>query len=425
MSKIVCDFCGTSYPETATQCPICGCVRPGSIGAVNASADGNVPNGNYNYVKGGRFSKSNVKKRNQGKVYAPEDSIEHIRQGNGSNKGLIVAIVLLFVAVLAVGVYIAVRLFSDGSAPSSVQTPGGAVFTVSTQGQAGTDATEDDQTSTESQPTVIRCEEVSVTRKPPEFEKENAAFLLNIETYPENTTEKIEFSTADDKVATVSDDGLITAVGFGETEITVKCGSVETVITVKCTFGEAPPTEPTEPTEPELTFELSTYTGELDIQFSRKNESCNIYSGTVPVDQIVWSSDNEEVATFVNGVVTATGAGMTKIRAKYGNQEIECIVRCLSSVGTYEPPVVEEPEQEQEQEPDYSISETDVSIVVGETFLLTLRDKDKNLVTVTWQPENAGICTVAGNNIKGIAQGTTVVYTVYNGIKYACIVRVR
>ena len=26
MSKIICDICGTSYPETATQCPICGCV---------------------------------------------------------------------------------------------------------------------------------------------------------------------------------------------------------------------------------------------------------------------------------------------------------------------------------------------------------------------------------------------------------------
>ena len=27
MSKIICDVCGTRYPETAEQCPICGHIR--------------------------------------------------------------------------------------------------------------------------------------------------------------------------------------------------------------------------------------------------------------------------------------------------------------------------------------------------------------------------------------------------------------
>ncbi len=27
MSKIICDICGTTYPDTADQCPICGCAR--------------------------------------------------------------------------------------------------------------------------------------------------------------------------------------------------------------------------------------------------------------------------------------------------------------------------------------------------------------------------------------------------------------
>ena len=27
MSKIICDVCGTSYPDTADCCPICGCPR--------------------------------------------------------------------------------------------------------------------------------------------------------------------------------------------------------------------------------------------------------------------------------------------------------------------------------------------------------------------------------------------------------------
>ena len=27
MSKVICEICGTAYPETAEECPICGCTR--------------------------------------------------------------------------------------------------------------------------------------------------------------------------------------------------------------------------------------------------------------------------------------------------------------------------------------------------------------------------------------------------------------
>ena len=27
MNKVICDICGTSYPDTATNCPICGFER--------------------------------------------------------------------------------------------------------------------------------------------------------------------------------------------------------------------------------------------------------------------------------------------------------------------------------------------------------------------------------------------------------------
>ena len=60
MSKIICEICGTSYPETSTQCPICGCVKPMDKSVV---IDKEIQAGStYTYVKGGRFSKRNVKK---------------------------------------------------------------------------------------------------------------------------------------------------------------------------------------------------------------------------------------------------------------------------------------------------------------------------------------------------------------------------
>ena len=64
MNKVICDVCGTDYPETASQCPVCGCVRRGGsqTSAGNATANSESAAG-YTYVKGGRFSKSNVRKR--------------------------------------------------------------------------------------------------------------------------------------------------------------------------------------------------------------------------------------------------------------------------------------------------------------------------------------------------------------------------
>ena len=60
MNKIICNVCGTSYPENATQCPICGYVQTAETALTNDNTTST-----YTYVKGGRFSKANVKKRNQ------------------------------------------------------------------------------------------------------------------------------------------------------------------------------------------------------------------------------------------------------------------------------------------------------------------------------------------------------------------------
>ena len=68
MSKVICDVCGTAYPETADQCPICGCAKPENArAAASDSTAENISGSTYTYVKGGRFSKANVRKRNKAK----------------------------------------------------------------------------------------------------------------------------------------------------------------------------------------------------------------------------------------------------------------------------------------------------------------------------------------------------------------------
>ena len=422
MSKIICDVCGTSYPETATQCPICGCARPGNIGALNDPAGGQQSSGEYQFVKGGRFSKANVKKRNQGKVYAPQSNDDDYRDGGSSNKGLIIAIILLLVAIIAVGAFITFKLISSDDNTTVPQSTGNGVSVVPTESTG---------TGGDTKPADIACEEINVNITNKTFSNEGDRILLNVEKTPKDTTDPVTFETTDDNVATVSDSGLITAVGYGEAVITVSCGDARATVNVVCTFNKpediTDPTEPSVPVDPELTFEFETYTGELDIQFSYKGESVNIYSGTVPVDQIQWSSEDEEVATFKDGVVTATGknkpgTSYIKIYAKYGDKEMECIVRCLDSVGEYTPPVVETPPPE--EEPDYVISATELTLVVGQRETLELRDKNGELITVIWTVNVTGVCTVSGNQIYAAGEGNAQISTEHDGIPFFCNVTV-
>ena len=45
-------------------------------------------------------------------------------------------------------------------------------------------------------------------------------------------------------------------------------------------------------------------------------------------EEVTWFTNNPNVALIRNGVVTALGPGTTKVFAKYGDQQVECIVRC-------------------------------------------------------------------------------------------------
>ena len=107
MNKVVCNLCGTSYPENATQCPICGYARTAESASDEASSA--TP---YTYVKGGRFSKANVKKRNQaanttGENIATVDA--DIAPKKKSGRGLTVTVIILLLAIIAVLAYIALR----------------------------------------------------------------------------------------------------------------------------------------------------------------------------------------------------------------------------------------------------------------------------------------------------------------------------
>lgn len=332
MSKIICDVCGTTYPETASQCPICGYVRPADTKSVASDAGQTKSKsaGTYTYVKGGRFSKTNVRKRNQtAPAYKPstaqraEDKRSDKKQEKKSDKGLVILVILLLLAIIAVTVYIAWRYFlPEGIGP--LTHPDGT-----TQGTGNSEQTEQTPALT------IPCTSLTVTPADYELNAVGEGLLLSVKVEPADTTDAVWFESSDPSVVTVSANGNVVAEGPGEASILVTCGDIVQRCYITCNIETEPPTEaPTEPsgepTEPttatEPVEELKLNRSDFTLAFV--GDQWNVYSGSIDRSKITWWSDNEAVATIKNGVVVAVNAGTTTVYAEYNGVKVSCIVRC-------------------------------------------------------------------------------------------------
>lgn len=395
MNKIICEFCGTSYPDTATQCPICGCVRPADDNAFIGGYEESTEEHAYHYVKGGRFSAKNVRRRN-----APMSSTSRTSEPNSpvenepSNKGLVITIFVLLLAIAAVIVYIALTFF-------------GPDFTVSDlreevrPSNSTTEVTED-----------LSCKGIQLLSYELVLEEVGAQIQLDPILTPANTNDLCTYFTDNDAVATVNADGLVTAISSGEATITIQCGNISN----QCKIIVSEPVEP---------FMLTT----TEVTFNHVGDSYLLYDGSVDLDQIIWASDDDSIAAVQNGNVIAVGPGTTTIYASYNAEMASCVVRCEFEEET-QPPTEEPTEPIVDNGPyqlknAFGFSNSDVTIRIGESFTLILIDKDGNKVEgVTWSVVDGNSCTVKDGVVTGSASGKATVVATYNGKEYTCLVRV-
>ena len=110
MNKIICDVCGTRYPESAEQCPICGRAATGEKMTETSEVEGTYGR-EYSGTKGGHFSKANVKKRTAGAPIIevpkepvkpePEDDEEEVYEVPEKKKSGCLINFLLIIVILA------------------------------------------------------------------------------------------------------------------------------------------------------------------------------------------------------------------------------------------------------------------------------------------------------------------------------------
>ena len=410
MNRIICDICGSEYPETEERCPVCNYPRQGTEKLVAAESE--IVQAK---VKGGRFSSKNVKKR--------QKAMRRAAMGKGSdpNKPLVIVIILLLVAILLVSAYIGMRfLHGRGGLPALRPSQ----TTASTAAPTGT-----------TQAPVIPCQGLVMETNVLDLEALGAQKQLTVTAVPGDTTDVLTFVSADPAVVQVDENGLITAVGPGQTTVTITCGDVEKVCTVVCWF-QPETTAPVETTAPQPTETKATEPQETepavlkldpeDVSCFTAGETFTVYprlgGATVSRSKVTWTTSDPKIATVENGTVTAVGKGTVTIIAEYNGQKAYCTVRCRFE-GSSETEATEG--REEQPTSGWKVSHTDVSIAVGETFRLTVKNSDGKTADAIWTQSTEGIVSIEGKTVTGRAPGTVTLTTTVEGETFTCIVRVK
>lgn len=407
--KIICDVCGTTFPETATHCPICGCAKSPAAKTIPGDdmQDAQGTSTANTYAKGGRFSKNNVQRGGRSRASEGRFSGDRNRKNDTpeANKGLIAVVVVLLLAIIAVVVYIGVTVLSNlGGNPDK---------SGNNQPSSSYQEGNGDQS--------IPCTSFRLNFKSIEFEADNESYGLELlDKVPADTTDPVTYVSADPDIATVDESGFVRpGTKQGETVITVTCGTVVEECKVTSKVGEAP-VEP-EPEIPDVVLpdgyvlKLITYkdSGEITIA---GDATAVLYKETMGIkaSDITWETTDPSIATVENGKVTGVGKGYCYITAAIGDQTASCKVICTSNAA---PPS------------DYKISHVDVTIAVGETFNLSLKNKETgaNVQGIEWQASQAGIVSIDGNKITGVtvAWSGVNVFVEYEGTKYSCRIIVK
>ena len=409
MNKVICNLCGTSYPENAAQCPICGFAR--DIDGANGSSEFET----YTYVKGGSFSKSNVKKRNK-TVNLPVEEKEEIEKKTGkkSNVGLMAVVVILLLAIVAVLGYTALRFFY----PNSILFEGLDNLKIPFISQQKDNAPQSETAATDvsgERP----CSAITISTTNLQFFAAGVETKLVISLEPANTTDPLIFTSSDASVATIDEDGTVTSVGSGTAVITASCGEHKIECTVNCIFTVAE----TEPVDTQFTLNRK------EITFSEEGQSWLLYDGAIPISDIEWTSDNSDIATIENGNVVAIGNGDTTVYGNYNGSTVSCLIHCSFNADSADEAgnISEAGSNANKVYKLYNPTgyADDVTLSKDESFTLMLVDDNNNEVTdAVWNIADEKVCSYSNKVVTALKSGTTEITATYNGATYTCVVRV-
>lgn len=356
MSKIICGICGTQYSDSQESCPICGTSR--DYRAVNTEdelfemsmeEESPAPERKKRIFN---YDEVNPQEEPEEEEEFEEEYYEESEEEEPEHNTAVVVILVIVIALLLMAVGF---LFFRFLLPNMVEQDEPAPIVTTAPLETEAPVTEPEETT---EPT-IPCTDLSIPGGKVELGQKGQYWLMNVQVFPQNTTDTVTFSSEDESVATVDEDGRVTAVAEGKTVIHIVCGNVKLKCSVTVDFSkDNQPTEeesvPTlsvegteEATEPEKETEEEATEGtteetkaeapsdavlklkKTDITMSVRYSSYQMeLDCDIPMEDIDWMTMDSSKAIVIDGLITATGPGTTTIKAMYKGQVAECIVRC-------------------------------------------------------------------------------------------------
>ena len=222
-----------------------------------------------------------------------------------------------------------------------------------------------------------------------------ASEKLTATVLPEDVTDKtVTWSTSDAAIATVDNEGNVTAILVGEATITATCGdkSATCKVTVNPILAESIALGKTELT--------------LTIGASEKL-TATVLPEDVTDKTVTWSTSDAAIATVDNeGNVTAILVGEATITATCGDKSATCKV-------TVNPILAES----------ITLDKTELTLTIGacEKLTATVLPEDVTDKTVTWSTSDAAIATVdTEGNVTAISVGEAVITATCGEISTSC-----
>lgn len=218
---------------------------------------------------------------------------------------------------------------------------------------------------------------------------------LVVEVVPANASKEVTFSSSNDAVATVDENGNVKGISLGEAEITVTSkakAEITKVVNVKVVEKAAE-------VLPE-SIKVTSSSDEVII-----GQTCNLTAEVLPSTatnkDVTWSSSNEKIATVSeNGVVTAVSAGSVTITAT-SKAKADVTGKITLTISEEEIPGA----------PEYiQFYNYKKHIKVGETleilYYLYNNDEEITLDEVIWSVDKEAVATIENGVLTAHSTGT-------------------
>lgn len=230
-----------------------------------------------------------------------------------------------------------------------------------------------------------------------------ASETLTATVSPENANNKnVSWKSDDTAVATVDQNGKITAVGKGSATITAT--TEDGKYTATCTVKVSP--------APVAANGVTLTPNKATLNVGKKQ---TLTATVLPADatnkNVTWVSSDTSVATVENGVVTAVGKGTATITVttEDGGYTATCEITVKIPVSSV------------------TLNPTSTALVVGNTKQLTATVAPANAddSTVTWKSGNTNVATVdQTGKVTAVGVGTTTITATAGGKSATCTVTV-